>query len=937
MKNALVGVLLVLAGLSECLPVSAGVRRSSVNPAAFVKPSVLQAREKPLEGEYVIPERLRFPYLATHYVEPTLTTEMPVKIGYYVTDFEQSEVRFKDASRRFGVRLAYRLLPDGKERELVQKKVKPGDSLFNLGRLAPGTYRLCISATDLSNGLESHRTWHEFRVVKPGDLVIPPDKVYRMTAADLAVYGIRADGDLGREVQVELDEAPDYKNPKELKARCDAAIDAFLASCKLPKRTRTPGYDVLIPSWKGEPISWPQRYARVVYDANYDSSAVERAAVATSEGLQRFIDDKVKAGFRKLVLLKGCYRTSPHCTVRVPTRFTLDLGGATIKMNGFSGDDAQIVWMPSVSDSHLVNGTLEGDYYEHVYTNSAEFVHGFRLSGDTRYSSVERVTVKNITGYGGINDIKSDETGGPVCFDQFVERYEPGGLDPKTGAFDAKDLHRFTSAWLALSPKMLETGWLQVSRFLGYQAPGMRSLYMTACWYDADRKLLATETLRQYRPVPIPSGAKFLRYSVEAESLEATKRERFALTHFRHVWNCAVRDCTFTRVRAVGYAPQQMRNCLFEGNLFERSGEALAQSAIDAEDGWDQMQDCLFRRNRFVPYIRQKGILCHGGHNMMLEGNEGALSLTGRCYAPQVRGNKVTTADFSCDNWMRSGYGRFLDNSYETGVSINRNRMTGLWDYTFDLSAADTNRPFSVSFGPHGHMIGETVRGRTFNAGKATGCVFVDCKSGHGSGNWLGCVASKIVIDGMHSFTFDMCDFAKCRFYGFGKERVLFRNCTLEDCRLDNFHGANIVFENCRLVRCGGHPGFYQASSELRLRDCELVLGKGCFYTFPLNAVGDVSLERCGVTAADSAGASVFAVEPYGGSDTNRLGKITAVGCTFGEGVRHFVAGQVPETSPKDLVVRGKGNRFAEGGRFCDPKLPNARCTVKDLDAKRGR
>ena len=52
-----------------------------------------------------VPEHLWFPYVSTYYVKPIVRTDEPVRVGYYVTDWNQSEVRADDRTRRFDLTL----------------------------------------------------------------------------------------------------------------------------------------------------------------------------------------------------------------------------------------------------------------------------------------------------------------------------------------------------------------------------------------------------------------------------------------------------------------------------------------------------------------------------------------------------------------------------------------------------------------------------------------------------------------------------------------------------------------------------------------------------------------------------------------------------------------------------------------------------------------
>ena len=88
--------------LTEALAVSAALASAisaaaPVVPGEYTDPSNLRAETERRAGNaYVAPAHLRFPYVATYYVEPTVTTKDRVAIPFYVTDWDHSRVRFLD-------------------------------------------------------------------------------------------------------------------------------------------------------------------------------------------------------------------------------------------------------------------------------------------------------------------------------------------------------------------------------------------------------------------------------------------------------------------------------------------------------------------------------------------------------------------------------------------------------------------------------------------------------------------------------------------------------------------------------------------------------------------------------------------------------------------------------------------------------------------------
>ena len=579
-----------------------------------------------------MPDQLHFPYLSTYYVEPVVRAGGEVKIGYYVTDWDHSLTRLGDGSFRFDVVLEL-FRGDGLATRFEKKDVAAGDGILPLGALPEGDYALRIWARERNGGLESHRVVHEFKVVGPDYGDVSGDLTYRMTEADLEKYGI------------------DNKGTAEKSAKV--------------------GND-----------AWERQ---------------EEAGLGNLEGLQRFVDDQATSGVKRVVLLPGTYRLSAQGRLEMPDDFTLDLGGATLKENAFTGCHALMVAFSSARDAHLVNGVLEGDRREHDYAHSeknSEWPMAFNFSGDCRYCSVSNVVVRDVTGYGGGNGCGKDRRGAFSFFSKaFAGEWTPGSLDAETGGIVA-DAVRFTSDFQDFRLFAGDARYLQVSKCGGYQGMVTESWWLTACWYDGERRLLASETVFQYRPMMIPPGARFLRVSVACASPEAAKGAGLCMCLFRVPWNCAVIDCRFEDCRCVGYAASAMKNMLFKGNEFTRCGQSLAMCAFDAEDGWDQMQDVTFLDNTFMHNPVNNGLFFCCGHNFVVERNKGDLWFLNRVYSPCVRSNDVGTAHYENGGRMRSGYGRFEGNRYAGGIYSAKTGPDG-WAHVKD---GDSQLPWGWMF-----------------------------------------------------------------------------------------------------------------------------------------------------------------------------------------------------------------------------------------------
>ena len=920
--------------MKRSLPLFAALAAASLSgapvvPGEFTDPTNLRAsmEARPVSW-WVAPERLRFPYVSTYYAEPTATTEDAVRIPFYVTDWDHSKVRFHDGSFRFAVHCRW-IGPDGKAHGKVRRGVPSGDGAFDLGRLPAGEYSACVWAVD-AKGLESHRVWRAFRVVGPKGRAVPKSKTFRATADDLAAYGVRGGGDLGRKVLVDVPDPPEKVKPDEATRLALEALDRYAAAHPPAPRKGAPGYTVLIAAKDGKPVVGSWRKSRVVFDAGYDTNAVEQAAVATAEGLQRLLDDKAAAGFRKVVLPKGTYRVSAMRKIVLPDGMTLDLGGATLKQNAFTGCHSVGVSIEGgVRDAHLVNGTIEGDYYEHDYAGSpknSEWPMGFRIDGPCSYCSVEGVVVRDITGYGGGNGMGKGPSGFQTSFwpKPVPGEWTPGGLDPATGEVDGAEAGRATTAFLPIGTNMPA---VMVTKYLGYQGVGGDSWTMTGCWYDAEKKFLSSETLFQYRAVPVPAGAKFLRFSLAAADADAAKKAGLHLADWYRPWNCAVRNCTFDRCRCVGYAASAMKDFLFEGNLFTHCGEAAARCAFDAEDGWDLMQDVTFRGNRCEDNPVNNSLLTCAGHNFVFEGNECDLFFWPRTYSPCVRDNDVGLATFNCQSRNYSGYGRFEGNRYAKGVEIASPRPYWFgWEHVLsglDFSG-ETADGFRMKLGPSARLVGCRFKGRPVSFAFGSACTLEDCTATRlPSGEWRGVEMSGGRIEILSATN----AFAKCAFKGvrigpFQGGAQTFEDCTFEDCSFDGIQdrdGADVRFARCRFLGGSFSTGWWVPPSRLAFEDCEFDVRGPWWIRLAAYSVDRLSFERCRFRGSgDAPGPVLFLFDFRNQPTDDRTGRVDFRDCVFGDGIPAAVGLVKDNTTGKNqarkpMVFDFAGSSFPAG------------------------
>lgn len=911
-----------LTAIASCA-ICAIASGQAVVPGYLTDPTVMKER-LPAHDGYKTPDEFKYPYISTYYVKPTVTTEEDVKIGVYITDFDASKIRLLDDSHIFTLRIEYRKKGDfASTKHLSKEGLKSGDTNVIIGKLPEGDYEIRVWAVDAA-GRESHRVIHDFRVLAPADTVIPEEKIYRMTAADLAKYGIRNDGDLERIVHVSSNSTKVVKE----------------------KRAGVPGYTVTVPldPETGKVPFRAFQKATVVYDEGYDKAAVEAASAATTAGIQKLLDEKAAAGFRKVVMLPGTYRITWTNSVFVPDRMTLDLGTAVLKQNGFTGANSAIVRLSSVYDAHLTGGTLEGDYWEHDYKgspNNSEWPAGFEIGGDSWYCSVDGVKVVDITGYGGQNGICKDSRGGHAFIYERLPAFSKGSLNPRDGSVDENDEFRYTSDFKDIRKIKEEKkrSRFQISKYLGYQGRRTRSWQMTVAWYDADRNFIYAETAWQYREMWIPEKAAFLRVSIEEESLEAADKTDMVITAMRYPINCAVRNNRFEHCRCVGYAASAMKNMLFEGNFFTTSGESAAHCAFDAEDGWDQMQDVYFLGNVFRNNPRNNSILTCAGHNFILEKNDGDIHFWGRTHSPCVRGNKVGQGTYRCDSRLRSGYGRFYGNTYSQGFSLgatdDANKGDG-WDYVISGMEFDgKDKPISIEIGKFGRAVNCTFRSNLVWLANVYGCVIEDCSDGTShkafpGGRWLGVTVRNSSFKRFFGESrFDSCKFTGTTMHTFKWGKFKAKNTEFTDCAMSGFSTASLAFEKCSFKDTTFAGGYWEPPADFSFTNCTFKLKSGA----PFLKIGTYGIGKISFSGGEVSGENnlVYVSDlrpilrpPNADPETNpdkKPGEITVGGIKWngekGNVIDYTKGGR--DLSPKQITVRDAGgNSLPPTAAFCD-------------------
>lgn len=812
------------------------------NPSEPLEPPNLEEPSTPIEppiiekpNEPVIPPtddttkdviKNEVPYISSYYVNPIIKPNEEVIIDFYLTDYDQQEYKEGESDSLFTVTAKV----EGKE-DIVKTGLKSGDNSISLGKFSDiGEVKFSLICTDEYNR-NSHELFHFFKVTN--ETLI---NEYVMTKEDLTTYNIKANDTYGEVRLINVDTT----NKTMLQALTEAAT-----SIEVPSNS----YIAFVGDSNNDgkrDSNWKETVVK--YSDDYNKEKVALESRATREGLQNLINDKKTEGYNQVKLLNSIYRVDHNSPLYIPNEFTLDMNGATLKLNQFSGDEALMIDINNVSDSHVKNGIIKGDYYEHDYTNSpnnSEWVNGIAISNEALYCSYENITVEDITGYGVTNGINPDGGGYLHYTAGSLKNFISGDINRNTGEL-IEESTRTTSDFLDIS-KALNNDYLSVSRYLGYQGVSGGTWNIICHFYDADKNYIKSIDSYQYRRVRIPENSKYLRVTL----LNNEYPTDLNVQYFKVPTNSSFKNIKIDNVRCVGMAQAAMNNFLVEDIEISSSGQSSAKCAYDAEDGWDMMQDVTFREMNFHDNPYNEFLTC-AGHNFVIEDMiAGKIYLWPRTNSYTIRNNnniKSITSEY--ENRTRTGYSRI------------------------------TNNIVNESINAKGAFIKNNTAG-SINASNISNCTIYSIPS-----NDTKTTNSTIILDSFSSYLSGKTEITDCiikpkdgveeyriSFNQLDAERIFTNVQFLGKAKLDNHNSFNTAtFNNCTFEDATINPGVSNSLGNIEFNNCTINSTSENLIRLSPHAYSrgltNVNFNDCNITHSGSGSLIYLYAKPTGGQMT---------------------------------------------------------------------
>ena len=429
--------------------------------------------------------------------------------------------------------------------------VSAGDNSINLGKLSKGEHYFSLQALDKSTNLKSHKLYNEVLVID-NSYTITKEQTYTITDDDLSKYSI---------------------------TKVDTTDEDKMTNNRI--------------------------------------------------GLTKLFADLQSQGYRRCILPFNSYFRCKKTTgndleirngaIQIPSNFTVDMNNSIFKLHTNKGDINNtnsivdlLVRMNNCYDSHLINGTLEGDRAERKALGletgyKGEAISTFQFLGG-KYCSIENLKIKQTTGHtvmsaGGIS-------GGGTSI--------PNTRFEKTLIYEGKIINSdlwSTSQFIDLNKFTLN--YITVGRYLGYRGVRGKSLIVYYNFYDENYNFIKMIVGYQYRKTRIPSIAKYIRVSFYGDLSTDTNVSMF---YFELGTNLEIKNIDFEDTRTCAIATTTSSGLLIDNVTFTRCGYSITPCPVDFEDGWQDCQDIYFMNSKRIgDRVGTADIIDNAGYNHIYE------------------------------------------------------------------------------------------------------------------------------------------------------------------------------------------------------------------------------------------------------------------------------------------------------------------------------
>lgn len=384
--------------------------------------------------------------------------------------------------------------------------------------------------------------------------------------------------------------------------------------------------------------------------------------IETSKGINDALNYAVKNKYDKITFPKGEYCISEENPITMVSNLIVDLNGSTFKINDNGLQHYTVIDFSNCSNSQLINGIILGDKENHDYKTiegSHEWTCGI-VFNNCDNCILDNVTVSSFPGYGissSLGENLSDLIIGVIKDNLSIGNInDKGKLNNKKGT-----IRTINPLNISNVGREFELGYDK--GYMGY--PYIQSEEYLSYFYDENMKFISkVDNCKQYKKVLIPDKAKYVHFVFKQDYVPERGDTDFNsttvfLTNYSSPNNITIKDCLIEKNKSLGMGICGGYNWNIENNVFKENGGGAPGYAIDLEDGWEYMNNFLFKNNKFIE--NNNDIVSCAGDNIIFENN----SFSSTVYM-----------------WGRTTNYKFLNNSF-SNISININ-----YEYSTDTECS---------------------------------------------------------------------------------------------------------------------------------------------------------------------------------------------------------------------------------------------------------
>ena len=384
--------------------------------------------------------------------------------------------------------------------------------------------------------------------------------------------------------------------------------------------------------------------------------------IETSKGINDALNYAAKNKYDKITFPKGEYCISEENPITMVSNLIVDLNGATFKINDNGLQHYTVIDFSNCSNSQLINGIILGDRETHDYKTiegSHEWTCGI-VFNNCDNCILDNVTISSFPGYGissslgeNLSDLIIGVTKDNLSIGNINDK---GKLNNKKGTIRTIDPLNISNVG-----GEFELGYNK--GYMGY--PYMQSKEYLSYFYDENMKFISkVDNCKQYKKVLIPDNAKYVHFVFKQDYVPERGDTDFNgttvfLTNYSSPNNITIKNCLIEKNKSLGMGICGGYNWNIENNMFKENGGGAPGYAIDLEDGWEYMNNFLFKNNKFIE--NNNDIVSCAGDNIIFENN----SFSSTVYM-----------------WGRTTNYKFLNNSF-SNIAMNIN-----YEYSTDTECS---------------------------------------------------------------------------------------------------------------------------------------------------------------------------------------------------------------------------------------------------------